>query len=313
MVVNSSSEELERHVLGVEVLHVHVDEGAPLPGQPEDRPQTLLGRRQPCLPRQRLVVRGQRRGLHTDVDAVQRPEVVALQVVVGGPVAAGVVERHDQLLDAGCVAIGLGADHGLLAQHVDGVRAAPPPQLVQPGDRVAGGVPDDELPGHPHNVAAGDPGLHAGTEGHPVCEVDAQVQGLGGVDAVEVLGQVAGDIGRVGQRREDVDEAEQLRLEPRPLHRPVHDAIAPPGAAEDAGAPRRGQVGDPTGQRDRVALDLGDHGVKVAGRWHIPAAPVAGGARPLRAMIRKSAIRRPYGVASSLQYRASSRRGHRYR
>ena len=247
------------------MLHVDVDEGAAVAGQPQDRPEPLLGRRQAGLVRERLVVRGQRGGLHAHVDAMQPTQVVALEVVVGRPVAAGVVERHDELLDPGGIPVGLGADHGLLPQHVHRVRAPRPPQLVQAGNGVPGRRADDELPGHPHDVAAGDPCLHPGPQRHTVGEVDAQVQGLGRVNAVEVLGQVAGDVGRVGQRREDVDEAEQLGLEAGPLHGPVHDPIAPPGAPQNPGAPARAQVGDPAGEGDRVALHLGDHGVKVAG------------------------------------------------
>ncbi len=163
----------------------------------------------------------------------ERADVVPLEVVVGRPRRGRRAQGLEQLEHPGLVAVGLPAHHGLLAEQVDGGRAARAPERVEPGHRLGRRRADDELLGHPGDVLAGHPRLDGRAEGHPVGEVDAEVERLGHVDAVEVLGQVAGDVLVAVERREHVDEPEQLRLEGGPRHRPVHHPVAPPRHAED--------------------------------------------------------------------------------
>jgi hypothetical protein len=115
------------------------------------------------------------------------------------------------------------------------------------------------LPGHAQDVAPGDASLDPGAQRDAVGEVEAQIEGLGRFRPLEVLGEVAGHVGRPGQRWEHIDEAEELGLERRPLHGPVHDPVAPPRCVEHPGARARTQFGDAAGERDRVPFDLGGH------------------------------------------------------
>ena len=77
--------EAQREVLDVGVLHVDVDVHAETAGQLEDRPDARLGTGEADLAGQRFEVGGEGRRLDRHVDAGQRAEVVALEVVVGRP------------------------------------------------------------------------------------------------------------------------------------------------------------------------------------------------------------------------------------
>ena len=93
------AEQLQGEVLGVVVLHVEVDVGAPVAGQPQEGAEAGLGLREGVVARKRVVEGGERRRLHADVDARERPEVVALEMVVGRPAPGGVHEDGQKLLD----------------------------------------------------------------------------------------------------------------------------------------------------------------------------------------------------------------------
>jgi len=67
--------------------------------------------------------------------------------------------------------------------------------------------------------------------------------------ALEVLLEVAHDVVVVTAAGEDVDEAEQLRLERAPSHGPVEELLAPPRAPEQAALLLAAGLGDPAGQR----------------------------------------------------------------
>ena len=155
------AEERERQVLGVVVLHVDVDERAALAGEPQDRPQPLLGPGQAHVAAERLVVGGQRGRLDADVDPGQRARGRRARGGRRAPSRRCAEARAvTQLGHPGGVAVGLGGHHRLLAQHVDRERAAAPPQPVcSPSTASSGVAPTMNCCGHAQDVAPRHAGL----------------------------------------------------------------------------------------------------------------------------------------------------------
>ena len=108
------AEQLQRQVLDVVVLHVEEDARAGVGSPLENGAQPGLCLRQPLVARQRPVERRERGGLHADVDARQRADVVALEMVVGCPANRRVDQCLEQALDPRPVGVGLGLGDGLL-------------------------------------------------------------------------------------------------------------------------------------------------------------------------------------------------------
>ena len=68
---------------------------------------------------------------------------------------------------------------------------------------------------------------------------------------------MAADVVTLLEIGQGIDEPEELRLEGRAGHRPVHHPVAPPRHAEDLGALAVAELGDAAGEDLRVALDPG--------------------------------------------------------
>ena len=178
------AEQLEREVLGVVVLHVDVDEGAPAPrAQAQDRAQPRPWRSaRPLVAAERLVVGGQRGGLDADVDPGQRPEVVALEAVVGRPAGAPPSRSvAEQLGDPGRRSGRPRAATTVFSPSRSTVKALPAsPQLrAAPRRPRPASAPTMNCCGHPRDVAPGHAGLDLAPEGHAVGHVDAQVERRG--------------------------------------------------------------------------------------------------------------------------------------
>ena len=253
--VEQLAEELEREVLDLVVLHVEVDERVALGREPQQRSQPPLRLREAVLARERAVQRCEGGGLDADVHARDASAVVELEDVVRRPRAGAVEQRPEQLVDPRRIAVGLLLRDRLLAEEVDGERAPLPPQPVQPFDRRRRTLADDELLGHLEDVPPGDRRRDRVTERHLLREVDAESHEAGSVCSLEVLVDVAEDVGGAGRGREDVDEAEQLRLEVRVGHRPREHALAPPAHVEDAALLSRPELGDPHGQLGHLGVE----------------------------------------------------------
>src|SRR5581483_12092474 len=73
--------------------------------------------------------------------------------------------------------------------------------------------------------------------------------------AGEVLGEVTQHVGVVAAGGEDVDEAEELRLEGGMRHRPVEDVLAPAPEVEEMRTLRRTRFGDPARERLHLVLE----------------------------------------------------------
>ncbi len=124
-----------------------------------------------------------------------------------------------------------------------------------PSTASAGSESHDELPGHLGDVVTGDGGRRGLAEGDVLSQVEPEVERLGDVGVLEVLLQVAQDVGVAGRGREDVDEAEQLGLEGRVRHGPLEHPLGPPGRLHQAGALLPGQLG-------QLASDRGGGGIE---------------------------------------------------
>ena len=154
---------------------------------------------------------------------------------IGRPGVDAPAEAVDEFEIFALVMLGLALGDGRLAEQIDGEGQRPPPQSsdgaecfveVGAGDeasrqcarRTSGPSSASSAPSRPCSAASASP-----------CESSA-----GSVFAglAEVLAQVAGDVGRRTQQRQDIDEAEQLHLDRLVAHRPFHEAFVPPGGRE---------------------------------------------------------------------------------
>ena len=72
----------------------------------------------------------------------------------------------------------------------------------------------------------------------------------------EVIDQIVMHQVRRAEHGEDVDEAEQLHLEGRVLHRPIHQLIGPEAGREDAGAIFAGGLQQFAADFDRPAVHV---------------------------------------------------------
>ncbi len=119
--------------------------------------------------------------------------------------------------------VGLPVAHDGFAEQIDG-RGDPDARVAtQLLDEVRRGLPRDELRRHPSDVGRHRPGHERRGErrrGQSGLERGIEFDGL----VSEIFLQVTNDLGRRGQRRQYVDEAEELHLERGILHRPLHQA-----------------------------------------------------------------------------------------
>ena len=224
--------------------------------------------RQAELSGQRLEVRRQRRRLDRHVDPRQGTKVIALQMVVGRPVRGRGRQGRHELDDPRRVTVGLGGDHRLLPEQVDGVGAALAPEPLQAVGGLGRRLADDELARHPGDVPAGDGCGEVVAERQVLGHPDPEVEQPWHVGAVEVLGRVAQDVVVVHHRREGVDEPEELGLERWATHRPVHHPVGNRRAPEELRASADAELGEPPGDApDRVLEPLvegtGRHGRTV--------------------------------------------------
>ena len=98
-------------------------------------------------------------------------------------------------------------------------------------------------------------------ERHVLGQSQAQVEHPGDVARLEVLVEMAQDVGIVRRGGKDVDETEQLRLERRMRHRPLEHAFAPPRRVDDPRALPRAQLGDPASQGASLGQTTGDRDI----------------------------------------------------
>ncbi len=223
-----------------------------------------MGRGDAVPPRERRVAGGQGGGLDGDGHPGQRADVVALEVVVGGPFGGAAQKCGHQLEDPRRVAVRLGVADRLLPEQVHDEAAPPPPELVQAGEGIGRAGADNELLGHPADVAPGHPGGHGSAERHGVGHANAEVQSAGHVGAVEVLADMAQDVGVAMGGRKHVHEAEQLSLERGVGHGPLEHPVAPPRHPVDARLHALAQLGDPGGQGGHLVIEGG--GIVQTGR-----------------------------------------------
>ena len=99
-----------------------------------------------------------------------------------------------------------------------------------------------------------DRGLDLRAERDVLGRLQTEVERGRQVDALEVLREVPDHVVVVRARREDVDEAEELRPEVVVGHRPVEEAVGPPRHVVDARAFGRARLGDLAGERSDVIL-----------------------------------------------------------
>ena len=246
-------QQLEGDVLHIVVLGVDVDGGRHLPGPQKDGAQAGQRLVDPLRPGEGGEAGRQGGGLDGDVDPGEVTPGVGLQAGTAGPGGAG---RGQGLEHGGHpvgVAVSLGRGDRLLAQQIHGGGLPRLPQRPQPRQRLGGRLAGDELAGQAGDVAPGRGRRHPRPERHPTGEAQAQLERGRGLAAPEVLLQVAHDIVVVPAGGEDVDETEQLRLEPGVGHGPLEELLAPPGAAEDARLLRGAGLSDAAGQ----CLNLG--------------------------------------------------------
>ena len=130
--------------------------------------------------------------------------------------------------------VGLGLTHHGLAQQVDGGDHTTTGVGEQPLDEVAGVFAGDKLPGHVGDLRldrSRDQTRREGRRAEPGLQRRMQLHRA----VAEVLLKVADDFGAGIKRREYVDKSEQLGLERRVAHRPLHDPGVGALFGEDAG------------------------------------------------------------------------------
>ncbi len=216
-------EELEGEVLQLVALHVEVDQRADLGGAAEDRAETLLERGDGVLRIGRVDVGRERGDFDREIEAGQgalRPEVAEAGRRLLG------VELRDRVEDLEVALqehVGLGVVENGLAEEVDGGGEAELGVLPDLLEQVLAGFAGDELAGHVDDLRLdrrGDEGGGEGGGGKAGLEGGVELDGL----VAEVFLQVADNLGGRVERGQDVDEAEELGLEDRVLHGPLHQA-----------------------------------------------------------------------------------------
>ena len=173
----------------------------------------------------------ERAELDRDVGARNRAEMIGFQQWIGRPLANGGGQRLDQVEIAALIGFGLRMAHARFAQQIDAEGHAFAPKSLQRrqggGDVRAGDEIVRDRGDPPGNGLGHEPfGQPAGlqSEVHARRQCDARL--------AEVLRQVLMDLFGRAEHREDVDKAEQLHLEGRVLHRPVHELIRPEAGGE---------------------------------------------------------------------------------
>ncbi len=213
------TEEPVGQVLRVVALHVEPDLGAPLGCRREDREEALPLGRKAGIDSERSKVRREGRRLDRGRHPRQPPEVIGLEPLVGGPALARAEERLEEAGQPGCVPVRLGVGERVLAEEVDRGSSAPTPHLSHLAGDLAGILADDELLGHPADLAPRDARGDPAPARHHPGQLDRPADELGRRSLVEVLDEVLDRVPVVPHRREDVDEPEELGLELREAHR----------------------------------------------------------------------------------------------
>ena len=229
---------------------------------PQQRPQAVGGVALAALRRVGAQQRRERRDLDREVRARERPGAVALEPGARRPALGGARDRVQRVRAAVGVALRLGLGHRRLAEQVDRRRDAVLEQVLQDAERRLGVLADDEAVRH---VA------HAGGGGHAeraaarlrVAHLHRDSHGRRGrLQLAEEAGQVPRQVVEAAARRDDVDEAEQRRLElgvgGGEVHRPVVERLQRIARARQ----RRRQ---PSADVEQLALDgcVVDHGVRA--------------------------------------------------
>ena len=258
--------ELEHRVAGVQRLRVDVQVGAELARLAQQPAQALGGVALAALGRLGAQQRRERGDLHGQVGARQRARGVGLELGAGGPLGGLPHDGLERLRAALRVALRLRLGDGRLAEQVDRARDAVLPQLAQVAHRGLRRLADDEAVRHVLDAGRGG-AAERGPAGARVAHLhrdgDRRRRLL---DLAQEARQVRGEVVDVPAGGDDVDEAEQRRLELGVAgghrHRLVVERLQ--------GAPRGRRQALPQAPADRVqlAFQLGfvDHAADDIGR-----------------------------------------------
>lgn len=227
-------EEREGEVLQLVALHVEVDQRADLGGPAEDRTEALLEGDDGVFRIRRVDV-GRERG-NFDRKIETRERAVGAEIAEGGRRLAReeLGDRVEHLEVSPEKDVGLGGAHHRFAEEIDGRGEAKFRVAADLLDEVLTRFAGDELVGHVDDLRLDGRGDEAGGKGGGG---EAGLQRGVQLDCLvaEIFLQVANDFGGGLKGGEDVDEAEQLRLERRVLHGPLHQ----PGVGALFGKQRR--------------------------------------------------------------------------
>ena len=217
-------EKREREILQLVALHVEVDERADFARAAENRAESLLQRCDGIRRIGRMHVGRERGDFHRQI---QSRESCAVHAEVAERGCRLLRQRGGDGVEHVEVAlekrIGLGLAHDGFAEEIDRGCEAELRVFAELFHEIVGGFASDELRGHRDDVGLDRTGDKAGRErrrGEAGFHRGIQRDGL----VAEVFLQMADDLGGGFERGQDVDEAEELRLERRILHRPLHHA-----------------------------------------------------------------------------------------
>ena len=216
-------EEREGEILQLVALHVEVDQRAHLGGAAEDGAEAFLERGDGVLRVGRMDIG--REGGDFDREIKARDQAVGAEVAEArrGFLREKFGNRIQNLEIALEEHVGLRLVDDRLAKEVDRRGQAELGIFPDLLDEVLAGFAGDELAGHVDDLrldGGGDEGGREGRGGETGLEGGVELDGL----VAEIFLQVADDFGGIVEGGEDVDKAEELGLEDRILHRPVHQA-----------------------------------------------------------------------------------------
>jgi len=257
----------EREVLQLVALHVEVDERTELGGATEDGTEAVFERGDRAVGIGGVNVGRERGDLEREIEARERAgrgEVAEARFGFACEKSGYGVEDLEVALEKG---VGLGVADDGFAEEVDGGGDAGVGVAAEGADEVVGRFAGDELFGHGEDVGFDRAGEESGGEGGGgEAGFEGRVEFDGAV--AEVFLQMADDFGGGGERREDVDEAEELGLEGGVAHGPVHEARVDAFFGEKAGR------GMGVHQGEKFLPEGADHGfegglgLEESGRGH---------------------------------------------
>ncbi len=223
----------------VERLHIHVQVGAHIARQPQQRQQAFACRLQGANRCVRTQVRRERRDLDAQVCSWQRTETIVLEQGLGGPGRAHRAERAQRLSAAHRVGIAFALGQCRLAEKVERHAATALPQRCQlatcrgsvlTGDEPVRHCSDSERRGRGRGQFQGAPPDQR-REPPRGLRIDGRL--------LQVLIQVANELGTVPAGRAHIDEAKQRGPQPRVADDRLHH---PPLDRRGRVAPAIGQV-----------------------------------------------------------------------